>query len=103
MSGTVKRVYDTGILVETTTRRLVMVYPWTDERGNVFYPVRLGYATTLMKVQGATLDHVTIWLDKRNIEAAGYVALSRVRRDADWRFVGKLDVHHFTPATRPLG
>ena len=59
---------------------------------------RLGYASTLHKVQGATLDHVTLWLDIPNMPAAAYVALSRVRRDKDWRFVGDPMIHHFTPA-----
>ena len=56
---------------------------WTDDDRNTFLPMRLGYATTLLKVQGATLAHMTIWLDVPNVEAAGYVALSRVRKD--WR------------------
>jgi len=103
MQGVVRRIHATGILVETATKKFVMVYPWTDQHGVTFYPVRLGYATTLMKVQGATLDHVTIWLDTPEIEAAGYVALSRVRRDADWKFVGQLAAAHFRPATRPAG
>ena len=59
---------------------------------------RVGYACTLMKVQGANVDHLTLWLDVPNVEAAGYVALSRVRRDADWQYVGDPGVHHFTPA-----
>jgi hypothetical protein len=52
----------------------------------------------LHKVQGATLDHITLWLDVANMPAAGYVALSRVEYDANWRFVGDPSVHHFTPA-----
>ena len=64
-----------------------------------FLPIRVGYAVNLHKVQGATLDHVTIWLDAPYVEAAGYVALSRVRRDADWRFVGILSTDHFVPAS----
>ena len=75
-----------------------MVYPWTDDAGVVSYPFRLGYATTLMKVQGDELPHATFFFDHWGVEAAGYVALSRVRRDADWRFVGNPTVHHFCPA-----
>ena len=55
------------------------------------------------KMQGATLDHLTIWLDAWKVEAAGYVALSRVRHDRDWQFVGDPTVHHFTPAKGWLG
>ena len=57
------------------------IYPWTSPEKVVHYPVRLGYASTLHKVQGATLDHVTLWLDIANMPAAAYVALSRVRYD----------------------
>ena len=64
-----------------------------------FLPIRVGYAVNLHKVQGATLDHVTLWLDAPYVEAAGYVALSRVRRDADWRFIGVLSTDHFVPAS----
>ncbi len=62
-------------------------------------PCRLGYCSTLHKYQGATLEHMTMWLDCSNVEAAGYVALSRVQHDADWRFVGQMTTHHFTPAS----
>ena len=37
--------------------------------------------------------------DVPGVEAAGYVALSRVQHDRDWQFVGDPGVHHFTPAT----
>ena len=76
-----------------------MVYPWTSEDRQTYYPMRLGYAGTLHKLQGATKDHITVWLDVANIEAAGYVALSRVEYDGNWRFVGRPTTHHFTPAT----
>ena len=62
------------------------------------YPLRLGYASTLHKVQGATLKRVTMWLDVANFPAAAYVALSKVQHDRDWRFVGNPGVHHMTPA-----
>ena len=42
------------------------------------FPFRVGYASTLHKVQGATLQHVTLWLDKADMPAAAYVAISRV-------------------------
>ncbi|CAE7622236.1 Pif1 [Symbiodinium microadriaticum] len=67
---------------------------------STFFPVRLGYATTLHKVQGSTLEYMAVWLDKPNVRAAGYVALSRVRRDNNWCFFGQLTVEHFTPWRR---
>ena len=100
MQGWIEDVMHGGILVKTKTGKMVMVYPWTDpDTKAVFYPMRIGYANTLHKTQGATLDDITIWLDVPNVEAAAYVAISRVRKDADWRFIGDPSVHHFTPAS----
>ena len=62
------------------------------------FPMRVGYASTLHKVQGATLLHITFWFDIANMPVAAYVALSRVEHDADWRFVVNPCVHHVTPA-----
>lgn len=144
MSAVVQDATHTGIRVLTKTNYILMLYPWTDEERNVYYPFRaslsaslsretrfsscrqhscghslsevrtsgfaassirhmraaagLAYAHNLLKVQGATIDHLTIYLDVANIEAAGYVALSRVRMDAHWQYTGDPGVHHFTPA-----
>ena len=88
-----------GVRVRTDTGWIVMVFPWTSGDRSVFHPLRLGYASTLMKLQGATIGHLTIWFGVPNIEAAAYVALSRVRKDRDWQFVGNPGVHHFTPSS----
>ena len=89
MQGHVEGLLKGGIMVRTVTKKAVVVFPWTDpDTKATFFPMRLGYANTLHKVQGATLDDVTIWLDVPNVQAAGYVALSRVRADAHWRFIG---------------
>ena len=53
-----------------------------------YYPIRLGYASTVRRIQGQTLEHATIWLDVAGCKAAGYVALSRVRRDGDYLIAG---------------
>ena len=104
MGAVVLSAHRRGVRVQTDTGYIVMVYPWTeiDETTGVrhtFYPLRLGYSHTLMKVQGSTMNHLTVYLDVANVEAAAYVALSRVQYDAHWRFVGNPTVHHFTPAT----
>eukprot|EP00959_Pyramimonas_sp_CCMP1952_P387597 8123100-Pyramimonas_sp.AAC.1 len=98
MGGVVVGMTGDAVVVRTDQGRLISVYPWTSEKHVVHYPMRLGYATTLHKVQGATLNHVTLWLDLAGMPAAAYVALSRVRRGADWRIMGQTTVHHFTPA-----
>ena len=69
MGGTVLGVHRTGLRVRTDTGFVIMVFPWTDEHHRVFYPIRLGYAQTLMKIQGMTLQHLTIYLDVANVEA----------------------------------
>ncbi len=60
--------------------------------------MRLGYATTVHKVQGRALGHVTVSLDAPNCNAAGYVALARFRRDRDYLIGCRPTVAHFTPA-----
>ena len=48
-------------------------------------------------MQGAELEHVTIYLDVEGQKAAAYVALIRVRGDGDYLFGGKLTRRHFVP------
>ncbi len=98
--GTVRGLGTSSVRVETDTGHMVPVFPWTDQDHGwpTYYPIRPAYATTLMKVQGATLKHMTMWLDVPLVEAAGYVALSRVQHDKDWQYVGWLTQSHFQPA-----
>ena len=63
------------------------------------FPVRVGYACTIPKIQGMTLPHVTIWLDSIACKAAAYVAMSRVAFDKDYLIAGgPLTPRHFVPA-----
>ena len=63
-----------------------------------YFPVRLGYASTVQKVQGATVPHVTIWLDAAGCRAAAYVAMSRVEYDDNYLIAGAVCTKHFVPA-----
>ncbi len=78
------------------------VFPVTDDScpgGRVvFFPMRIGYAATVHKFQGAELPHVTIWLDRKFAPAAGYVALARVACDSDYLLGGVVTMDHFVPA-----
>ena len=89
------------LTVLTKTNVTLAVYHYTDPapeaQGITFFPIRLGYASTIYKLQGAQLDHITIWLDVPGQRAAAYVALSRVRHDADYLFAGQLTKRHFVP------
>jgi len=98
MGAEVLGMNNNAMVVRTDQGRVISIFPWTSERRIVHYPFRLGYATTLHKIQGATVEHLTLWLDVPNMPAAAYVALSRVRRDRDWSIMCGPSVHHFTPA-----
>ena len=105
MGATVQRMRKSGIQVVTDSGVVLLIHPitrdvqtWYETKRVTFYPLRPGYSTTLHKVQGATLPHVTIWLDKPYVPAALYVAMSRVQHDRDWRFIGSIGRRHCMPA-----
>ncbi|CAE7474952.1 unnamed protein product, partial [Symbiodinium sp. CCMP2592] len=85
--------------VKTDEGKVLLIHPIAHEcalwdgsvQTTIAFPLRLGYSTTLHKIQGATLSHITIWMDVPFVKAALYVALSRVQYDRDWRFVGSID------------
>ena len=86
----------------TITGKRLAVHLVTEElpdgRKVTCLPVRLGYACTVPKVQGMTLDHITVWLDAGGCRAAAYVALSRVQDDKDYLIAGQVGTRHFIPA-----
>ena len=87
--------------VRTVTGKDLAVHLVTekvDGRNVVSFPVRLGYAGTVQRIQGMTLEHVTLWLDRAGCRAAGYVALSRVQYDKDYLIAGLVAPRHFVPA-----
>lgn len=87
--------------VETATGKNIAVFQYTDPQPEAqnasFYPVRLGYASTVYKMQGAELPHITIYLDVPGQKAAAYVAMSRVKSDANYLFGGYYTKKHFVP------
>ena len=88
--------------VETRTKQHLAVHMMTtqldDGRKVSAFPVRVGCACTVPKVQGMTLPHITIWLDSIYCRAAAYVAMSRVQRDEDYLIAGLVTPQHFAPA-----
>ena len=102
MQCTVEQWYpEQGCLrVKTKTGKRIMVTMWTDrEHGKTtYFPIRLGYACNVHKVQGDEFDHVTIWLDMARMPAAGYAALSRVKHAKNYLIGGRMTRHHFVPA-----
>ena len=89
-----------ALRVKTKTGKRLYITPWTDvERGNVvYYPIRLGYASTVQKVLGDEVEHITVWLDTPNLPAVAYTALSRVEKSNAYSLAGKLTPAHFAPA-----
>ena len=89
-----------GLRVRTKTGFLIKVWPWSDpdHGGIVYYPLRPGYCSTILKLQGAELDHITAYLDAPNVPGAAYTAISRVRRTSDFLIGGAVTALHFTPA-----
>ena len=95
-------VASNSIIVRTDTGYVLSIYRYTDDNvpvGRVVYfPLRVGYAGTIYKYQGAELPHVTVWLDRPGCPAAGYVALSRVKYDRDYLIGGIVTADDFAPA-----
>ena len=101
MDGTVVayRKKTKAVEVLTQTKFRVMVWPWTDvERGNTtYYPLKAGYADTILKFQGAELPHVTVVLDAKGVPGAAYTALSRVSYGTHYLLGGVVEAAHFQP------
>ena len=89
-----------AVRVMTRTGQRVAVWPWTDEQlGHVtFYPLRPGYASTVLKFQGAELPHVTLFLDAPLVPGAAYTAMSRVQYGSQCIIGGNVNSSHFTPS-----
>ncbi|CAE8716271.1 unnamed protein product [Polarella glacialis] len=102
MRGTVRN-WDASVQaleVRTATGHDVQVFPWTDrDLGNkVYFPVRAGYASTIIKFAGSELAHVTLWLDRPHVPGAAYTGMSRVAYGRDLLIGGDLNRDHVTPA-----
>ena len=87
-------------VLRTAANVLLLVHPIWQKKHGQFMPVTYAYATTIRRAQGATLDLVGIFFDRKLADAGyGYVAVSRARlreevfhigplRRTDWRPVG---------------
>lgn len=103
MQCTVQKYYpqENTLRVITKTSHRLVITPWCDleKGGAVYFPVWLGYASTIHKVQGDEFAHSTIWLDVPNMPAAGYTVLSRVQTSNAYLLGGRLKRKNFVPAT----
>ena len=89
-----------SVVVRTDTGRRVAVSITFDDclGSDWYYPIRPGYASTVMKLQSAELKHVTVWLDRPHVPAAAYTAMSRVKYQHQCLVGGRVTPDHFTPA-----
>ena len=72
------RLFETG--------NMVLVSPM-EEAGQVFLPCCYGYATTIRRVQGASLNYGCLYFDQKYHHAGrgyGYVGVSRFRERNEW-------------------
>jgi ATP-dependent exoDNAse (exonuclease V) alpha subunit len=95
--GTVVEIAPDKIRIEKSRGRLIEVekvqFGLQDAEGNTLasvinFPLRLAYATTIHKSQGATLDN--LWVDLRRLWEPGhaYVALSRLSQPSGLKLLG---------------
>ena len=81
------------------TGNLVLVHPMFED-GATFLPCCYGYATTVRRAQGASLDLGCVYFDQKNHHAGrgyGYVAVSRFKSRAGVYLYGKLRRTDFLP------
>ena len=77
-------------VLKTDANVLLLVHP-IKQNGRKFMPVTYGYATTIRRAQGATLELVGVCFDRRLADHGyGYVAVSRARRRTDVYLIGSI-------------
>lgn len=89
-----------ALICKTDTGHEFPVRPWTNtDLGNLtYYPVKPGYASTVLKMAGAELPHAVLWLDVPHQPGAAYTGMSRVQYRKDLLLGGNLNCDYFTPA-----
>jgi len=89
--GTIQSVLRKDVFVlKTNSNILLLVHPiW--QKGRQFMPVTYGYATTIRRAQGATLELIGIRFDRKLADNGyAYVAVSRARRRVDVYHIGSI-------------
>ncbi|CAE7393007.1 USP17L21, partial [Symbiodinium pilosum] len=90
-TGIVRTVLRKDVFVLDTAQGIpILAHPIT-QKGRKFLPVAYGWATTMRRAQGATLDKVGLWFDRRLPDRGyAYVGLSRAKRREDVFLVGRV-------------
>ena len=78
------------LVVETTAGVRLLIHPVWKLR-KPYMPVSYAYATTIRRAQGATLDQVALFFDRKSPDPGyAYVGVSRVRRRQDAFLIGRV-------------
>ena len=90
-TGVIRSMLRSDVFVLDSDQGLrILVHPIT-RNGKKFLPVAYGWATTMRRAQGATLEKVGLWFDRRVPDRGyAYVGLSRAKRQADVYLLGKV-------------
>ena len=90
-SGKVQSVLRHDVFILKTSQNVpILVHPIT-LRGRKYLPVSYGWATTIRRAQGATLNKIALWFDRRVADKGyAYVGLSRARKATDVYLIGKI-------------
>lgn len=102
--GVIRHVLDKQTFVlESADGVYVLVHPTSIDR-KTFVPASYAYATTMRRVQGATLDAVALYFDRRRPDPGyAYVAASRVRTLAALWHIGRLRTSDWAPVGSEQG
>ena len=107
--GVITQVFAPDIFVVKTLEGVLLLIHRVQQQRLKFLPVTYAYATTMRRAQGATLELVALWFDRRRPDPGyAYVGASRARtrtdvyhlgrlRRSDWRPVGGGDQVHPGP------
>ena len=99
-TGTIRKVLRRDVFImESSQQKCILVYPIT-VKGRKYLPVAYGYATTMRRAQGATMEAIGLLFDRRVPDRGyAYVGTSRAKsscmvfhlgglRQTDWLPVG---------------
>ncbi|CAE7593597.1 pif1 [Symbiodinium sp. CCMP2592] len=90
-TGKVQSVLRQDVFILKSSQNVpILVHPIT-LRGRKYLPVSYGWATTIRRAQGATLNKIALWFDRRVADKGyAYVGLSRARKATDVYLIGKV-------------
>jgi hypothetical protein len=90
-SGIIERVLRKDVFImKTFDNNMILVHPIRVD-GQTFVPASYAYATTVRRAQGATLDLVGLYFDRKRCDRGyAYVGVSRAKRRADVYLIGNV-------------